>query len=53
VPDGEVFRIGLDGGAVTTLATNQDSPYVGMAIDGTCVYWANSGDGTIMKVAKP
>ncbi len=52
-PNGGIFRVGLDGGAITTLATNQDSPYVGLALDGTSVYWANSGNGTIMKVAKP
>ncbi len=33
-----------------TLAPSENAP-LGIAVDGTNVYWANSGDGTIRKVA--
>jgi len=37
--DGELLKVGLDGGAVTTLATGVQS----FAVDETSVYWGNSG----------
>jgi hypothetical protein len=41
----------LDGGGLTTIASDQASPS-GIAIDDGNVYWANNGDGTVVKAAK-
>jgi hypothetical protein len=47
----EVVSMPKDGGALTTLATAQSTP-VGIAIDARAIYWANSGNGTIMRLAR-
>ncbi len=52
---GKVLSVPLAGGAVTTLAADQDQP-TAVAVDATSVYWTNQGTygssaGTLMKVA--
>jgi hypothetical protein len=47
---GSVIKVGLDGGAPTTLAAGQDAPQ-GIVTDGVNVYWTTS-DGTVMKVGE-
>jgi P pilus assembly chaperone PapD len=43
----------IGGGAVTTLASGQATPY-DIAVDATSVYWTSyASPGSIMKVAKP
>ncbi len=37
-----------DGGGPLLIASGQKNP-TGIAVDGTMVYWANSGDGTVVK----
>jgi hypothetical protein len=44
--------IGGCGRTPTTLASGQNGPGA-IAVDSTTVYWLNSGDGTVLKVAKP
>jgi hypothetical protein len=48
-----VMKVPLDGGATTTLASDQPNPQ-GIAVDATALYWVNGGDGsadgTVMKV---
>lgn len=46
---GAVYKVGLAGGAVTTLAAAQNTP-VGLALDSTSVYWAESATDGVMKV---
>jgi hypothetical protein len=45
---GKVARVPKAGGAVTDLATDQSEPF-GIAVDESGIYWANHGDGSIMK----
>jgi hypothetical protein len=50
---GSVLSMPLAGGAVTTLASSQTTPW-DLVIDGTSVYWTDYGpSGAVMKVAKP
>ena len=46
----------VGGGSTATLASGQNmgvcSPQ-GIAVDGTSIYWADYGAGTVMKLAKP
>ncbi|AUX26362.1 hypothetical protein SOCEGT47_069230 [Sorangium cellulosum] len=50
--DGAVSRVSLrDGGVSTPIAVAQPVPR-GLAIDDVNVYWANSGDGTVMRAPK-
>lgn len=49
-----ISAIGKDapaGTAATAVATNQPSP-VALAVDSSGVYWANAGDGTIMRAPR-
>ena len=52
-PTGSVVRIPVTGGPPTVLAGSQWIPS-GLALDATCVYWADAdlGGGTIMAAAK-
>jgi len=47
-----VVKVAIGGGAPTTLASGQVYP-IGIAVDGTSVYWANNGatdtDGAVMR----
>jgi DNA-binding beta-propeller fold protein YncE len=43
------MKVPTGGGTPTTLASGQGYPD-GIAVDGTSVYWTNSGSGTVMKV---
>jgi hypothetical protein len=45
-----VQKAPLSGGAVTTVAANQDTP-TGLAVAGGRVFWTNRGDGTIVSAA--
>jgi hypothetical protein len=44
--DGRVYCSDITGQNIKTIATTQSSPR-GLAIDGTFVYWANRGNGTL------
>lgn len=48
---GIVARVPKGGGVVTTIAVDQKTPS-GIVVDAKNVYWANAGDGTIMRAAK-
>jgi hypothetical protein len=48
---GIVGSVPMDGGVARVLATGQMDPE-GIAATPTAVYWANSGDGTIMRLAR-
>ncbi len=50
-PNGAVLKVPRAGGAVTTVASQQAGPN-SVAIDEKAVYWTNSLDGTVMKLAK-
>jgi sugar lactone lactonase YvrE len=45
---GMVMKVPLNGGETTTIAACQDKPDV-IAVDATSVYWANAGNGSVMK----
>jgi hypothetical protein len=50
-PTGSLMKCGALGCArAVTLAANLHAPS-GLALDGANIYWANSGDGTVMKCA--
>jgi sugar lactone lactonase YvrE len=49
--DGIVDRVPRAGGVAESLATGQRDPS-GLALDDTYVYWANRGNGTIVKTPK-
>ena len=51
VADGKVRRVPLAGGAAQTLAAEQATPS-GIAEDGQALYWTNTSDGTVMRMAK-
>jgi hypothetical protein len=42
--DGSVMKVGRAGGAVTTLASDQDHP-ASLAVDPTSLYWISYGSG--------
>jgi hypothetical protein len=46
-----VCRVPKTGGAVEILAADQPGPWA-LVLDERAVYWTNSYDGTVMKVAK-
>ncbi len=48
--NGTVTKVPTQGGAPTTLASQQNDPVWGIAVDGTSVYWTNVADGTVMKL---
>jgi hypothetical protein len=48
---GIVASIPVAGGTARVLATNQNDPE-GIAVSSTAIYWANAGDGTIMRLAR-
>jgi sugar lactone lactonase YvrE len=53
---GQVLRVAKSGGAPIVLASGQNGP-AGIAVDASCVYWANGGspsgdDGAVMKAGK-
>jgi len=51
---GHIYRVTIDGpdaGALTTMASSQGLP-IGLTQDRDFLYWANNGDGRIMKVRK-
>ena len=48
---GTVATVPTSGGAARVLATNQADPE-GIAVSANAIYWANQGDGTIMKLAR-
>lgn len=51
-PTGKVVRASVDGTSnAEVLADGQNEPF-GIAADATGVYWANHGDGTIMKLPR-
>lgn len=51
-PVGKVMRASKRGGSTPdVLAEGQDEPF-GIAVDASGVYWANHGDGTIMKLPR-
>ncbi|HEY6460346.1 MAG TPA: hypothetical protein VIY73_09350, partial [Polyangiaceae bacterium] len=43
---------GCGGAAPRTLASGQASPFA-IAVSATSIFWTNTGDGTVMKLAKP
>ena len=45
------MKAALEGGTPVALASGQNLP-LGIAVDGTSVYWTNSNGGSVMKVAK-
>jgi hypothetical protein len=49
-----LFRVTLDGGAISTLATvsYNSSPASGLVIDATSVYWSEGSSGQILRVSK-
>lgn len=56
---GSVLSVPTTGGAVATLATNQNAAPIAVAVDNTSVYWIDSGtganalgNGTVMSVAR-
>lgn len=49
VTAGAVLEVALDGGALTTLAPDQDGPNF-VALDSVNVYWTNYNDGTVMSM---
>jgi hypothetical protein len=50
VPNGSVLKVSLAGGVPQVLAAGLAMP-IGLALDGTNVYWTDSLDGTVMKVS--
>lgn len=44
---GAIYAVPIAGGSPISVAQNQNAPR-GIASDGTDLYWANSGDGTVM-----
>jgi hypothetical protein len=50
-PKGFVRSVPIAGGPVRTLADAQGA-VGGIAVDATNVYWSNTGDGTVSKIAK-
>ena len=47
--NGKVMKAPLSGGTPVVLADGQAAAW-GIAVDGTDVYWANAGDGTVMRL---
>lgn len=48
---GLVRRVPVEGGEVTVVATHQARPF-SIAVDDSCVYWSNLGDGSIWAAPK-
>lgn len=49
--DGRVGRVKAGGGPIEIIAENQAQP-MGLAVDGTHVYWANTLQGTLLRAPK-
>ncbi|HXN30452.1 MAG TPA: hypothetical protein VN894_01265, partial [Polyangiaceae bacterium] len=47
---GVVMKVPVTGGSATVLASGLSLPQT-FAVDGTSLYWGNSGGGTVVKVS--